>query len=766
MAMRASFRVFRPPSRIGDRIHVELESAMADGFLTEIHYLVATPDWRPEDATPLAGFSPRLALSSELIRRVALLPANVYELCPEYHLGRITSRVCGTSAIQFFPQSPRAIMSEPMPLEAPFSVIILGPGQSVAPYQTWLASCPIKPIVVAEKDGTLSYAEFDVDGLQKALLTTCDAMMALSPSEAVADIKRCIGSWSPPAVRRLDYTVGGHATVTPNLIALSVLGFDSPVTGRFKVTGNSIQPYVDQIVQTTRSVLEERAAVPETLPEPSFPRPPALTLFAPAVYPQVNALKPVANADELERRNFRIIKNMIQRQRGYAYDITTEAQNVALTGKTVEEAKSGTGTFKPNVLMQTRQIELQLTTAVMEILTASEISAVARLPNDINRTGSAVRQFSNHYRMANRSDAETLADFRAVQARISQAVPPEFLDLIRDGGDQIRIVADAHLEWLEVDGLPLCLRKQVSRVPVTPGNLFVSQIGAQQPIRIVPEAFKRVLVLSALKTEDQIRGMFEAAFATFGKLWKDKFEIIFKEVGSADELADALNAFDGAIAIFDGHGTHDRDKPAVLMLKDQACDVWSLRDRIKRAPPIMILSACDTHAADRNHATTANGFLMLGCRTVLASVFPLEAMNAATFAARLLYRLAEFVPPMINAVGRAMTWAEICSGMIRMQAATDLRHELLKKRLVTDAQMIELGEASNRAINLGDPDPFATIEAKVVELGLEENRAKRELQMAIAGSSAISYLQMGRPETILFDTPERLASEAAEMDES
>ena len=91
-----------------------------------------------------------------------------------------------------------------------------------------------------------------------------------------------------------------------------------------------------------------------------------------------------------------------------------------------------------------------------------------------------------------------------------------------------------------------------------------------------------------------------------------------------DGLVEALNNFQGVLAVFDGHGSHAPGQPGLLHLMDNPIDVWQLRNRVLRPPPIVVLSACDTHAADRNHATAGNGFLSLGSRAVLSTVFPIE----------------------------------------------------------------------------------------------------------------------------------------------
>lgn len=118
------------------------------------------------------------------------------------------------------------------------------------------------------------------------------------------------------------------------------------------------------------------------------------------------------------------------------------------------------------------------------------------------------------------------------------------------------MISDAHLEWLDLDGLPLMLRKTCSRIPVTPGNLFVSEAGAQTLVHLSPDDLKKVLVISALKPDDPIAGIFDLAFSTFEKRWRGKLDITTVVVSSAEQLVDAINAFDGYLMVFDGHGGH------------------------------------------------------------------------------------------------------------------------------------------------------------------------------------------------------------------
>src|SRR5262249_32292075 len=141
---------------------------------------------------------------------------------------------------------------------------------------------------------------------------------------------------------------------------------------------------------------------------------------------------------------------------------------------------------------------------------------------------------------------------------------------------------------------------------------------------------------------------------------------------------ETLNKFEGAIFIFYGHGMIDnRDGIGKLLVGKDQVDVWNLRGKV-RVPPIVILSACDTHGVDSpSHATVGIGFLVLGAITVVASLLPLGGASSAMFVARLVYRLADFIPSVLSAKKRVLNWTEIVSGMQRMFLASEVLNALV-----------------------------------------------------------------------------------------
>jgi hypothetical protein len=713
-----------------------------------IFFVIVIPDGDPTLATPTQGFAVSLISMGWAIREASLLPTTIFDLTEEGRVVLLARRVSGTASVHWYGQSPRAVRSSPHPSVAPFTVIVLPSDEKPQDYEEWAKSSPLRPTIAAKEGGDLS--ELSLDALQAQFLKVCDRIPSDISKESIDAARAAIKAWKPMPERKLGYQVGGHNTIIPNLAALSVAGFVDMESGRFGQVGSKQKPYVDQIVKTSNSIFDERAKLGERDLQRIFRRPPDLNLFAPAVYPDFFSAPISLEMDKDLRRETLVIRQALERQTGYGFDATTDAQKFALLGKIVQEADGKIAT-QPNPLMAARASELSLNTDLMCALATSEFSVCARLPNEINRTSGSVRNFAQQYRSKDKRSRKRLLAFRQVKARLAGAVPTEFMDLIKRSESGIRIISDAHVEWLDVDGLPLFIRKNCSRIPVTPGNLFVDQLATKRRVHLTPQDFSSILVLSALKRDDPIAGLLEHAFNTFEPEWRKNLTVTYKTVSNEAELIDALNGFDGPMVIFDGHGSHPKDEAAKLHVGDEAIDIWSLRDRIQNMPPIIVLSACDTHAADRNHATTANGFMSLGARTVLSSVFPLDARDAASFAARLVYRVSEFVPGAIKAFDQAITWTEVIAGLLRMQLLTDFLRNLLDKKSIDEDAYVRVHSEGNNAINGRADDPFGVVFDELEKIGLTKASLKLDLEAAVANSSALSYLLIGRAATIDID---------------
>ncbi|NTC83360.1 CHAT domain-containing protein [Agrobacterium tumefaciens] len=723
---------------------------------SKIRFLISVPDWRPEDATPFQGFALTLCENSHLLRFIQKMPTDLFELTPKFLPHLAARRMAGQSPITWHGQSPRALRSIPFPVHSAFSVIFLDRSEEIADYREWLSDCPGPVTIVADKGGTISYTDLTYDALRGRYLEVCNELKELGNVAGIEKIEAAIKSWTNPPQKEVSYGIKGHATIVPNVAALRICGYIDIVNGPLQDIERE-QAYVDQIVLTANTIFDEREARPFSLANQIYPKQPDLNLYLPATYDIQAFNGRVGKIDRAMQRDIQTALRLMDRQSSYKFELKTESQMRVFVGRSSIELTNGA---KPvtNPVISIRQRELWLGTEAMACLSSSEISAVVRLPNRLNRTRGIVRQFAQHYRADNPRILKRSEVFRGVQRAIANGFPNDLRTLLARSRDGIRIISDAHIEWLDVDGIPLGLRFNVSRIPVTPGNLFIETISAGAPVLTTFNQFQKVLVVSGLSDGDHIAKQFVYAFNQFGEQWRDKLTMQFIRVSSRQELIDAINSFDGMLMLFDGHGSHKPEQPGVLWLRDEAVNIWDLRGEITRAPPIVVLSACDTHAADRNHATVANGFLSLGSLSVLGSVFPLHATDAAIFAARLLYRVATFVPAAIELFERSLTWLEVVSGMLRRQLVTDILRHLETAGLIAEKDALELHiELCGKADILGG-EAFVLIRQSLLDYGIPETTLDRETQAAIASSSTISYLHVGRPETIIINTEENIAT--------
>jgi hypothetical protein len=490
-------------------------------------------------------------------------------------------------------------------------------------------------------------------------------------------------------------------------------------------------------VETARTVLKLRTDTEADHPFPNIPAQPGLILTSPSLYRGIYDRQPQAVPRELgDPRIVRKTLRLLQNQTGFQLKVPADDVFPMMESEPVKAA------------LNLRREETTVHTLAVGLRAASTLAATVRLPPAVNRAAGSIRQLANHARAPASPQHKFGRLFRGVQSKLSEAVGKEICDLIASYEGEIKLVTDAPLEWLPIDGVPLSLRFHTSRITSTPGNLMVGELASPPLIMITPDDFREILIVTAIDANDRLRDLLLTALDGFAPLWKGKLTIRSVEVSSEEDFVRALNSYHGPIAIFDGHGAHAADDVATLRVGASNIDVWQLRGKVHVAP-IVILSACDTHAADRSHATTANGFLTLGARTVLGTLLPIGGPSAAVFLARLIYRVFEYIPSAIDLFGRSLLWSEVVGGMLRMHVVTDFLRPLTSGMLT--AQNYErITTLANHAINSGNQRWYEEV-AKIVadHAGMTLEGVRTAFEHSIPYSDTIRYVQIGSPETIL-----------------
>lgn len=620
-------------------------------MLRDILYTLAVPAWHPALSTPLQGFAHGLIQLAPMLVVLPMLPCDIDELAMD-PADRLARRRAGQGEWNWSPVNVEKLVGRRIPSdEMPFMVVFTSHEDAARRVSIWRRDLRIKPLHVShmEVGGAIKPEHLTVERMQRHCLSV---LRQVGPKKRrdVEDARASIEAWRPFEKRPSTLRRHSHNVVLANEMVLLSTG-QQPGEGEGRLDMSPDQDYVDAITQSAQAVRELHA---QTEDRPVYllnpPRPDTI-LFAPSIIRGADN-HPLLAAHPGAKAALRAL----DRQSGYTTRI------LAADDLEMEQVREVLGL---------RGRELMISSVAEGMRAASTLAATIRLPARVNRTAGVVRDLARYLRHHENPPAlKTARVFKRVQDALAASVPPEHLAFLAGSTSGVKIVADAPLEWLPVDGLPLGIRHDVSRINTTPGNIFIEQIRAVSPHYINADAFKDYLVLSMFEVGDGIAYHARRAFEVLPSAESGRLTGRTAAPRTVDEFVEAVNAYQGPILIVDSHGAHP-EAPDIggLIIGGQPVDIWELRGRV-RLPPIVVLSACDTHPFDRSHATVANGFLACGAVTVLGTVLPVGARHSAIFLVRLMLRAIQFGDAM-NSIGRSVAWTKIIGGALRMQLASD-----------------------------------------------------------------------------------------------
>ena len=703
-----------------------------------INYLVALGDDNVEDASPLQGFGESWSEIIWALDLLASLPADVLE--PSHPLeGVIAQRMGGMRQLLWSPLSISPLERLTHADLGPFVVVFSGESTITLRVARWAKKFG-KPVLHVSPEGgedSIAVGEFAPKVLQAYCETVMDVRGGeISPPRRDA-VTAALPAWREPAPESIAMKAWAHNITHPNHMVLARAQRHPSEPEAFM--GSSEAEYTCVIAECVREIeaLRDRIGVRD------FHRMsllhPTLFLVEPALYR--HAYTRLRRSSVLSGAAFEALR-LLQRQTGLYNEID------GLRGKSISESSEAQQVFA------VRSRDLAVFSAAVGLKAAQTTSAVMRLSPGVNHVFPRLGNFARNVRAispAARLKAPRL--FAALQSELLEAVGSERIDLIEEIGGPIKIVSDAPVEWLPVRDLPLMLRYQCSRICATPGNLLLAQLATSEPVTLTPEGLNRVLVVSSFEPDDPLRNLLTGSIAAVTQNLEGKIDLRFEKVSSRVELIDALNASDASILIFDGHGKGNSEKGiATLRIGKEDVDVWHLRGEA-RIPPVVILSACDTHGVDAtSHATVGNGLLAAGALTVLATLLPVDGRLSASFIARLVYRLADFIPAALSERKRALNWTEIIMGMQQMLLASEVLDALVGPITDASSPRAALQTEVNLHINSGDSEWFEWLLSQIADHREETPaKVKSRAQAVIARSEAIRYVQLGNPENILID---------------
>jgi len=220
---------------------------------------------------------------------------------------------------------------------------------------------------------------------------------------------------------------------------------------------------------------------------------------------------------------------------------------------------------------------------------------------------------------------------------LAQALPKEIANHISASNPSlVRIVSDLPIEWLDIDGVPLMYKCQVSRIPITPGNFLLTHYNqCANDIELNASMARRLLILNCL---DKTDNLYQYPKHLNDILSDQNIVHDYAEVASLQEYWKCLDEKRPFILMHFGHGSYDRNADiGYLHIAQERTQVWDFKSGV--IPPVVLLGACDTAAIAETHNTPANAFIGLGARAVLGTFLPVRADRTIELYVRIVANL-------------------------------------------------------------------------------------------------------------------------------
>lgn len=529
---------------------------------------------------------------------------------------------------------------------------------------------------------------------------------------------------------KLKFTETGGGALLSNEIFLKSLGYS--FTGRADLPSHYPEKYRNFVVDLTRVTLDLIK---------SDETPPEVIIYSAGIVPSYYDTKKHFWNDILRKIEIKWHKDFI---------INGLIKNPHYSGFLINDFTEDNPLKNPVVasILNFRKRELLTTNLSVALLAVSTFAAPIRLPNSVNFHFKKLKQLEE---ISKRSDEKAHLLLQKKFIEINNALKLEIGDEIQElvaRANFCTICSDFPLEWLYFGRLPLMISHEVSKIPMTPGNMLTQYCAAGNGLEITSSAFEEILVIRSFKDTDRLKYILERSIKGFPI--SKKTNVRFVDVSEISEVIDSLNGFQGALVIFDCHGTHDGPEgTGWLAIGEEQLNTWELA-HVARIPPIVLLSACLTSAVGGSHASVANGLLRSGALSVLGTFLPVHGIKSAIFMARIVFRLDAFLPALKNANIEITNWRTLISTFMRMSYITDfLKYFQDVEKIISHDDYMKLHMDSNMRINSLQKNWFEEV---LADLSTVTKKTDEELIRIVQINSPLMetmlYCQHGRPELI------------------
>jgi hypothetical protein len=266
-----------------------------------------------------------------------------------------------------------------------------------------------------------------------------------------------------------------------------------------------------------------------------------------------------------------------------------------------------------------------------------QFSPIVRFPllgSSINKELSFLKAKKQQF-----SDNKTIWNFgRKLSERI---LPKLTADYLCNRNSQVFVISDLPIEWLDINGVPLCFTHDICRLPETNyRSLLNNYIVNQRFNHIVSKnILSKTLVILGASNE---QGKDEEFKKWYGKIYELSSDLGFSVANCSNkqEVINVIQKQEPDLLIFDCHGNFDE--------KTLSSFLWINNDKLtgqdiienKISAPIVFLSACNTNPIYGYTNLIGEAFFQAGAKAVTSTFLPIDVDEGSILYLRLLQQLA------------------------------------------------------------------------------------------------------------------------------
>jgi len=722
-------------------IDPELHAAIADHHFHDprfaIWYSVPHLDEQSQLSSPFMAFSMGAAETAPLLECVLKLPHDVREVIDDRGW-TLTARAYGVITSRINPLSMTSFASVAQILLAPFRCVLSN--ESTCEQVDRLisnAETPWLHLSTVPGDNRLYLESVTDDDYRKYALAVVVALRRQGAHDGFCDAVSGLmeEKLRSRSTRKIACPAFEHLVTMPNETSIKAFRMRPSITAPLRP--NNPGRYVDAIVRTAEVVEHERERLLRASRRYTAPTSFSLVLESVSWLAYRGFYDERPDSSKASRRTWRMIAKSFRARDNFV--------------STADSEWLSEPAFHSFSLMRAREmLALSVSAAMQNSPTMTPVlrlePRLIKLRGILTQIGSCARGQGPHQVFKLRKMARTLSDL--MTSRIDSRYL-QFISRYREQIGSVNLISDMPLEWVRVSGMPLTLKHDTSRVPATPGSLTFLLCALSNRSIIPVHLLQEVLVIRSFAEGDHLKFILQSALDRDMTRNGNPVRFRFVDVSTPEEFVEALRNYNGAMMIFDGHGERDRENAVgSIIIGGARMDVWEYGNRLNM-PPIVLLSACDTLPIDGSHGATAVGMLALGARTVLGTMFPIDARKSAIFLARLSLRISEYIPIMLDRYRDGVDWRMVMAGMLRMVHVTELTRDLIEEGVLPEEALDQVMLIGNQGINGRNPNWYSAVKQAIVDRSL---KSKAETLEAIehigALTDALKYVQLGRPDLV------------------